>query len=248
MKVLIIEDEAMARQKLARTLAVNFPDMEIVGMASSVKESVAWLQNPENKADVIFMDVELSDGECFEIFRQVKVSSRVIMTTAYDSYAVRAFEVNSIDYLLKPIEIAALNRAVERCRTREVVDTESLLKALHPEREHRQRYLVRFNDRIVPVRTSDIAYFYSEEKNTYMVTFDGNSYVMDQSLEILSEELGQSKFFRISRNCIIAMAAITSVVKYLGNRLKVHSKPRAEFEMIVSRSRVDDFLRWLEEA
>ncbi len=112
MKVLIIEDEAMARQKLARTLTETFPDMELVGMASSVKESVAWLQNPDNKADVIFMDVELSDGECFEIFRQVEITAQVIMTTAYDSYAVRAFEVNSIDYLLKPVEPSALRRAV----------------------------------------------------------------------------------------------------------------------------------------
>ncbi len=107
---------------------------------------------------------------------------------------------------------------------------------------------MRFNDRIVPVRTADIAYFYSEEKNTYMLTFDGSRYVMDQSLEILSEETDQSKFFRISRNAIVAMAAITSVVKYLGNRLKVHTKPRSESEMIVSRSRVEDFMHWLEEA
>ncbi len=247
MKTLIVEDEMMARQNLVRTLMTNFSDIEIVGMTGSVTETVTWLGNPDNEVDIIFMDVELSDGECFEIFRKTKVNARVIMTTAYDNYAMRAFEVNSIDYLLKPINLAALQRAVERCRVQSnTLDTESLLRALRGTREYKQRYLVRFNDRIVPVRTTDIAYFFSEEKNTYMVTFDSNRYVMDQSLEILSEEIDQSQFFRISRNCIISMAAISSVVKYLGNRLKVIAKPKPEFEMVVSRSRVDDFLHWLD--
>ncbi len=237
----------MAQQSLARTLTQHYPDLRIVGMTGSVRDTVEWLRTPGNEADVIFMDVELSDGECFEIFRQVDVTARVIMTTAYDSYAVRAFEVNSIDYLLKPIDPAALKRAVERCRQRDAgIDAERLLSALRTPREYKQRYVVRFNDRIVPVRTADIAYFYSEEKNTYLVTCDNNRYVMDLSLDILSEELDERSFFRISRNCIISMQAISSVVKYLGNRLKVIARPRPDFELVVSRSRVEDFLRWLE--
>lgn len=237
----------MAQQSLQRTLTEHFPDLRVVGTAVSVKQAVEWLRTPGNEADVIFMDVELSDGDCFEIFRQVEVKARVIMTTAYDSYAVRAFEVNSIDYLLKPIEPAALRRAVERCRAQSgSIDAERLLAAIRGPREYKQRYVVRFNDRIVPVKTSDIAYFYSEEKNTYLVTADDNRYVMDLSLDILSEELDQRGFFRISRNCIVSMSAIGSVVKYLGNRLKVIARPRPDFEMVVSRSRVDDFLRWLE--
>lgn len=247
MKVLIVEDEIMAQQSLVRTLTQHYPDLRIVGATGSVRDTVEWLRTPGNEADVIFMDVELSDGECFEIFRQVDVTARVIMTTAYDSYAVRAFEVNSIDYLLKPIDPAALKRAVERCRQRDAgIDAERLLSALRTPREYKQRYVVRFNDRIVPVRTADIAYFYSEEKNTYLVTCDNNRYVMDLSLDILSEELDERSFFRISRNCIISMQAISSVVKYLGNRLKVIARPRPDFELVVSRSRVEDFLRWLE--
>lgn len=247
MRVLIVEDEIVAQQSLARILVQEFPDMRIVGTAGSVRETVNWLRTPGNVADVIFMDVELSDGDCFEIFRQVKISAQVIMTTAYDCYAVRAFEVNSIDYLLKPIDPSALRRAVERCRAhRGQFDTERLLDAIGRPREYKQRYIVRFNDRIVPVKTSDIAYFYSGEKNTYLVTFDDNRYVMDQSLDILSEELDTRGFFRISRNCIVSMSAIASVVKYLGNRLKVIARPRPDFDMVVSRSRVDDFLHWLE--
>lgn len=219
MRVLIVEDEIMARQSLARALTQHFPDLHIVGTTGSVRETVGWLRTPGNVADVIFMDVELSDGDCFEIFRQIDVTARVVMTTAYDSYAVRAFEVNSIDYLLE---------------------------AVAPPRGRKQRYVVRFNDRIVPVKTADIAYFYSEEKNTYLVTVDNNRYVMDLSLDILSEELDERNFFRISRNCIVSMQAIASVVKYLGNRLKIIARPHPDFEMVVSRSRVDDFLRWLE--
>lgn len=233
MNVLIVEDEMMAQANLARALTQHFPDVRIVGTTGSVRETVLWLRTPGNSADVIFMDVELSDGDCFEIFRQADVTARVIMTTAYDNYAVRAFEVNSIDYLLKPIDPAALRRAV-------------LLNAIRGPREYKQRYVVRFNDRIVPVQTTDIAYFYSEEKNTYLVTSDNNRYVVDQSLDVLSDELDPGRFFRISRSCIIAMPAIVSIVKYLGNRLKITARPRPEFEMVVSRSRVDDFLKWLE--
>ncbi|MGN1233523.1 MAG: LytR/AlgR family response regulator transcription factor, partial [Candidatus Cryptobacteroides sp.] len=112
MKVLIVEDEPMAQANLCRTLLREYSDIEVVGMTGSVRETVAWLNNPENRPDVIFMDVELSDGDCFEIFREVEVNARVVMTTAYDSYAVKAFEVNSIDYLLKPVDKEALDRAV----------------------------------------------------------------------------------------------------------------------------------------
>lgn len=183
MNVLIVEDEMMAQANLARALTQHFPDVRIVGTTGSVRETVLWLRTPGNSADVIFMDVELSDGDCFEIFRQADVTARVIMTTAYDNYAVRAFEVNSIDYLLKPIDPAALRRAVERCRVRSGgIDPDVLLNAIRSPREYKQRYVVRFNDRIVPVQTTDIAYFYSEEKNTYLVTSDNNRYVVDQSL------------------------------------------------------------------
>lgn len=247
MNVLIVEDEMMAQANLARALTQHFPDVRIVGTTGSVRETVLWLRTPGNSADVIFMDVELSDGDCFEIFRQADVTARVIMTTAYDNYAVRAFEVNSIDYLLKQIDLAALRRAVERCRVRSGgIDPDVLLNAIRSPREYKQRYVVRFNDRIVPVQTTDIAYFYSEEKNTYLVTNDNNRYIMDQSLDVLSDELDPGRFFRISRSCIIAMLAIVSIVKYLGNRLKITARPRPEFEMVVSRSRVDDFLKWLE--
>ena len=246
MKALIIEDETAAARNLAAILRQTAPDVEIVATLESVEESVEWLRsNPH--PDLLFMDIHLADGDSFRIFDAVEVTAPVVFTTAYDQYALEAFRVNSIDYLLKPIDLAALRRAVERCRVRSGgVDPDVLLNVIRSPREYKQRYVVRFNDRIVPVQATDIAYFYSEEKNTYLVTNDNNRYIMDQSLDVLSDELDPGRFFRISRSCIIAMPAIVSIVKYLGNRLKITARPRPEFEMVVSRSRVDDFLKWLE--
>jgi DNA-binding LytR/AlgR family response regulator len=250
MRVLIVEDEIMAQNSLIRVLSQNFPDLDVVGTTTSVKGAVSWLKDPENSADIIFMDVELSDGVCFEIFRQVEVKSKVIMTTAYDSYALKAFEAGSIDYLLKPIEITDLKRAVARCRmSGGNFDYEALAKALgmgQEKKDYKEKYIVRFNDRIVPLQTSNIAFVYSEEKNNYLTTFDGDRYIIDSSLDVISDELNPSLFFRISRGCIVNTKAIQSIIKQAGGRLLIKSNPPASFEMTVSRSRVDDFLGWLE--
>lgn len=251
MKVLIIEDEIMAQKSLVRLLSQNFPDITVVNILSSVKGAVSWLKDNPDAADVIFMDVELSDGVCFEIFRQTNVKAKVIMTTAYDHYAVKAFETGSVDYLLKPIDSTALKRAVARCRmSGGMVDVEQLLKAVGnnaaPKKEYKERYIIRFNDRIVPLQTSDIAYVYSEEKNNYLVTSDGHKYVIDSSLDVIYEDMNPRDFFRISRGCIMSMKAIRSIVKQAGGRLRIMTDPESPFEMTVSRSRVDDFLAWIE--
>ena len=251
MNVLIVEDEIMAQKSLMRLLTQNFPDMQIVGCTSSIKGTVAWLNDPTNRADVIFMDVELADGECFEIFRQTDVKAKVIMTTAYDSYALKAFEAGSIDYILKPVDPSALKRAVARVRmSGGLLDTEALLKAIGDgsgtKKEYKERYIVRFNDRIIPLLTSNVAYIYSEEKNNYLVTFDEERYIIDSSLDVISEEFNPADFFRISRGCIVSMKAIKSIIKQVGGRLRIVAEPASSFEMTVSRSRVEDFLKWLE--
>ena len=250
MKVLIVEDEIMAQKSLIRVLAQHFPDMSVVATTTSVKGTVDFLKSPENNVDVIFMDVELSDGVCFEIFRQVDVKAKVIMTTAYDSYALKAFEAGSIDYLLKPVDPEALTRAVSRCRARsEQIDVDALMKALGgspAKKEYKERFIIKFNDRIVPLQASQIAYVYSEEKNNYLVTVDGQKYIIDSSLDVMNEELDPDCFFRISRSCIIAMKSITSILKQAGGRLRITAEPKSSFEMTVSRSRVDDFMTWLE--
>ena len=171
MKAFIVEDELIAQNKLSRMLKEAFDDVEIVGSASSVKDTLEWLRTPENEADVIFMDVELADGNCFNIFREQEIKANVVMTTAYDSYAIKAFEAGSLDYLLKPIEPEALARAVSRCRNRlNVPRIEDALKAEEQQRRYKDRFLVRIGDQIIPIMTADIAYIHSESKSNYIFT------------------------------------------------------------------------------
>ena len=269
MNALIVEDEPRAQRILENLLRTHFPEVAVTGITASVKETLSWLSS--HKADVIFMDVELSDGNCFDIFAQAPVDAQVVMTTAYDSYAVDAFKVNSVDYLLKPVDVDDLKRAVERVRQRLAqpagdggkagVDYSKVLEAfqaLQAEEAafpaavsagpHREKFLIRLNDRIVPVHVNDIAYFYSESKNSYIVTKAGVTYVLDDSLDTIEQGLSPKGFFRISRSCIVAESVIDSVSKLLGGRLRlslVRGVP-AETDLTVSRARADAFLQWLE--
>ncbi|MBQ9410068.1 MAG: response regulator transcription factor [Bacteroidales bacterium] len=247
MRALIIEDEARAREHMKNLLAQHFPATEVVGATGSVKESVEWLMsNPD--PDVIFMDVELTDGLSFDIFNQVEINSPVIMTTAYDQYAIQAFEVNAVDYLLKPIELKDLQRAVARIASGEASAPSGDAVRSLMDQARKEKFLIRLNDRIVPVRVADIAYFYSEDKNTYMVTEAGTTYVLDDSLDALVETLAPDAFFRISRSCIMAEKTIDSISKLMGGRLRISVRPgtAALTDFTVSRARVDGFMKWLE--
>ena len=248
MKALIIEDEKMAQANLARLLKNSFPEMEIVAMIDSVRGAVEFL-SASPKLDVIFMDVELSDGICFEIFRSVQISAPVIMTTAYDSYAVKAFEAGSIDYLLKPIETDALLRAVGRARERRnpSASIEMLLAALGQDsKKYKEKSVVRCGDRIIPIQSSDIALFFSEDKANYLLTKNGERYLIESTIDTLESELDPSKFYRISRGCIVALSAIKSVSRNSTGRLVVISQPASPVELTVSRARAEGFISWLE--
>lgn len=249
MKILIVEDEAMARNRLARMINDNFSGLEIVGMTGSIAETVKWLETPSNRADVIFLDIELSDGVCFEIFRKTAVTAKVIMTTAYDNYAIKAFEAGSVDYLLKPVELSSLQRALSRCHSDSILPadlTEVISHLSFPAKSYKERFIVRFNDYIIPILTSDIAYIYSEDKYNYIITKSNNKYIVDSSLDIIMGEISPEQFFRISRSCIISLSAIKSVVKHIGGRLRIMASPPPSFDMLTSRSRTDDFIKWLE--
>lgn len=258
--VLIVEDELPAQANLSRALERRFESLRIVGAQSSVRGTLEWLRNPANRADIIFMDVELSDGMCFDIFAEVDVHAKVVITTAYDNYAVRAFRINSIDYLLKPIDPEELEGAVERCirslkadeanrqASVQPIDIEALKSALTGggEPTFRKRFVVRFGDRLSVIETTQIAYFYAEDKSTHLVTNEGRRYILDQSLDQLSEELSPADFFRISRNCTVSIRAIAGISKHPSNRLKVNLIPKPDFDAFVSRSRTTDFMTWLE--
>lgn len=250
MNVLIIEDESVARQLLGRMLTQHFPDITVCGMLDSVDQSVAWLES-HPAPDLIFMDVQLADGTCFDIFDRTVIGCPVVMTTAYDNYAAKAFEVDSVDYLLKPVGLPDLQRAIERYRNRRKtpeLDIARLRAALASDtgRSYKQRYLLRFNDKLVMVDTAQIAYFHSEKGCTYLTTVTGEEYLMDTSLDTLCEEVDPARFFRISRSCIISNAGIGSVAKRLGNRLKLKLKPEKGIDSFVSRAKTAEFIAWLE--
>lgn len=256
MKTLIVEDERLAQNTLCKALARNFPDMEVVAVRESVKGTLEWLRTPGNTADLIFMDVELQDGNCFEIFKQETITAKVIMTTAYDKYAVKAFEAGSVDYLLKPYDDEALLRAVSRCRTTsENFDVNVLLAAMRKftmdrkdeQRNYRRRFIVRLGQKIIPIETTDIAYFYVDGKSKYIIKNDGTQYFFDQPTESLIDELDSRIFFRISRNYIISSYAIQGIERVYGGRLKILVSPPSErhSDMIVARSRVSEFMAWL---
>lgn len=255
LNVLIVEDEIPAQTNLRRIIEQHFDDLRIVGIQSSVVGTVEWLRDPANRPDIIFMDVQLSDGMCFDIFARTEVRGKVVITTAYDDYAIKAFRVNSVDYLLKPIVPEDLQAAVERCRRAleserpvPAPDAELLRSVLaQAGREYKKRFVVRIGDKISVVGTEQIAYFYAEDKYTYLVTSDARRLILDTSLDAASEQVDPRRFFRLSRNCTASIGAIAGISRHLSNRLKVSLEPKPDFEVFVSRSRTADFMNWLED-
>lgn len=254
-KVLIVEDEIPAQITLKKLIDKCCPDSQIVMTLTSVNSTVKWLEENPEGADVIFMDVELSDGICFEIFEKVKISANVIITTAYDNYAINAFKINSLDYLLKPIIDEDLKRAWQRCIERIEAHREPNIEALldivskassNIDKEYKKRFIVKAGEKIVIIPVDDIAYCYSEDKSTYAVCRNGARRLLDYSLDTVQEMLDPKLFFRISRSCIVSINSIENISKHLGTRLKLQLNPKTEENMVVSRSRTSDFLEWLD--
>ena len=222
---------------------------------SSVRSTIKWLEENPEGADVIFLDVELSDGICFDIFDKVDINAQVIITTAYDNYAINAFRINSVDYLLKPIVESDLSRAWERCKERMEQRTTPNLEALldivsragaSRDKEYKKRFIVKMGEKIIIIPVEDIAYCYSEDKSTYAVNRNGTRRLLDYSLDTVQEMLDPKLFFRVSRSCIVSINSIENISKHLGTRLRLQLTPPSEDEVVVSRSRTSDFLEWLD--
>jgi DNA-binding LytR/AlgR family response regulator len=249
MKVLIVEDERPAQMQLERLLNVHFPDNEVMAVLTSVEKAADWLA--VNHPDLIFMDVELSDGQCFEIFKRVDVTAPVIITTAYDHFAIKAFKVNSVDYLLKPIDGLEFVKAVEKSSQRnkagqtDLKMLEQLLQKSVP-KEFKKRFITKHNDQIHVLQVEEIAYFYAEEKATFLVSRNGKRFFTEYSLDNLEVQLDPTLFFRLSRACIANIQAVKSVSKHFNSRLKIKLEPAFLEDVLVSRIRVPDFLKWLE--
>ncbi len=251
MNVLIIEDEKPAARRLSRLLSEQGVDVST--MLHSVEESVDWFQKNEHP-DLIFLDIQLSDGLSFEIFDLIEVNSAIIFTTAYDEYALQAFKLNSIDYLLKPIDDEELSKALEQYRSlsepnkKLSLDFNDIKKLLvNPlEREYKKRFTARVGQHIKIINADEIECFYSENKGTYAFTTEGRNFLLDATLEQLEKELEPAVFFRVSRKFFININHIKDIISYTNSRLKISLNHFKEQEIIVSRERVRDFKLWLE--
>ncbi|SHH40606.1 LytR/AlgR family response regulator transcription factor [Flavobacterium defluvii] len=254
MITLIIEDEKPAARLLQRKLEKL--DVTVETMLHSVEESVEWFANNQHP-DLIFLDIQLSDGLSFEIFEKIDIKSAIIFTTAYDEYALKAFKLNSIDYLLKPIDEDDLEAAVSKFKSRLPkttaetsniqLDFEQIRQMLsNPfEKTYKKRFTVKIGQHLKVITKEEIECFFSENKGTYIHTYDNRNYLIDSTLEILEQELDKKDFFRVSRKFIVPLQAIKEIQVYTNSRLKVILPTYKEDEVIVSREKVQDFKSWL---
>ncbi len=250
MKVVIIEDEKLAAERLQELILKCEPQALILGVKDSVKKSVEWF-NTNPSPDLVFMDIQLADGLSFEIFEKTIVSCPVIFTTAFDEYAIRAFKVNSIDYLLKPIDLNELKAAIEKFRKTHIAGQikssdvfDKVLNALT--NNYKQRFVIKVGEHIRSVSTDQIHYFFSLEKATFLHTSDNHNYVIDYSLEQVESLVDPEKFFRVNRKYIIAFGSVKDIITYSNSRLKLELEHSDDQDVIVAREKVSNFKQWLD--
>jgi DNA-binding LytR/AlgR family response regulator len=252
MKILIIEDEPQAAERLASLVKSLKPAAEIVGQLDSIKRSVVWLQE-QPKPDLIFMDIQLADGLSFEIFEKQPVQSPIIFTTAYNEYALKAFKVNSIDYILKPVDKDELSAAFAKYdallspRTDPGKMMESISYAMQMlTRKYKERFVIKVGEHLRAVEVHDILFFFSQEKTTFAQTREGRKHILDFTMDQLEELLNPDRFFRINRKYIIATDSIQDMISHVNSRLKLVLKTSDDDDIIVARERVQEFKDWLD--
>lgn len=253
MEVLIIEDEPLAAERLAILLHKYDPSVRIMERLDSVEEAVRWF-DCKPAPDLLLLDIRLSDGLSFDIFEQTTIPCPIIFTTAYDQYAIQAFKVNSIDYLLKPIAYNDLSRAMGKLKhlIRDSVGPSSpdltrlaeAIRRIH--KPFKTRFIIRFGDRIQFKQTEEIAYFYADGKIVYLVTPENRRYIIEYTLEEMEELLDPVVFYRLNRKFTVRIEAVKEIRLYSGSRLKVLLHPMAESEVIVSREKATEFKNWLD--
>jgi DNA-binding LytR/AlgR family response regulator len=251
MRILIIEDEKPAAAQLSRILLKELPDAQIVGPLASIAESKKWF-NEEEQPDLIFLDIHLADGPSFEIFKDAALSAPIIFCTAFNQYALEAFKLNSVDYLLKPVEPEDLKRALAKFRKQHKNDglnPELIVKMLQTagKQPYKMRFVIKVGERLNVVETKDIHFFHSAEKTTFAQTMQGKSYPLDHSLDKLEHIIDPTDFYRISRKYLVRYEAIEEVRSYSSSRLKLVLKNHREENVLVSRDRTADFKEWLDQ-
>lgn len=253
MKIAIIEDEEPSAKRLSKLINEIDPSVEILTQLESVSSAIDWFNEHENP-DLIFSDIQLSDGLSFDIFRNVKIDCPIIFTTAFDQYAIDAFKVNSIDYLLKPLKKEELKTAIEKFHKlggqagKSSVDISKLLEAIHlPKSEFKKRFVIRYGEHIKTIMIEDVAYFNTEDKINFLTTKEGRRYTIDYNLDALEAILDPKIFFRINRQFIIGIHAISDMFSYSKSRVLIKLNPPSKHETIVSTERSGDFKLWLDD-
>ena len=250
MNIIIVEDEKPAARLLQRK--VEKLGLQVSKMLHSVEESIYWFTTNQHP-DLIFLDIQLSDGLSFEIFEKIDIQSAVIFTTTYDEYALRAFKLNSIDYLLKPIDEVDLAIAISKFQNQfqkksiTSLDFETIKKMMvNPmDRSYKKRFTIKLGQQLKMITIDEVECFYSENKGTYLHTLDNRDYLLDQTLEQLENELNPKEFYRVSRKFILPMKAIKEIQIYSNSRLKIILPTYKDDEVVVSREKVTDFKSWL---
>lgn len=248
MKAIIIEDEMVAVKNLNSILNEVAPDINIIGVLDSVKSAVNYFRQNE-MPDLVFADIQLADGESFSIFKEVEITCPVIFTTAFDSYALEAFKVNSIDYLLKPIEPEHVKRALNKLSNLSSAElrnyVERISQVIPKEADYIKTFLVNYRDKLIPVTTSQIAFLYTKNETVNLTTFEGKEWVVEYTLETIMSKLNPTDFFRANRQFIIAHRAVKEVIIWFGNRLAVNLVLPTKERIIISKARVSSFKKWL---
>lgn len=245
MRILIVEDEPLAAQRLERLLKELLPQGEIVGKTASVRQTCAWLlSNPQ--PDLAFLDIQLGDGLSFEIFERCPLSCPVIFTTAYDAYALQAFKLNSIDYLLKPVAPEELTKALAKLQRWQAPQPMAYeMASLHLQKNYKERFLIKLGENLQAVPVQDVLYFVNENRATFLTDTDGRRHLIDYSLNQLEELIDPEQFFRINRQQMLRFEAIEKMVAWSSQRLKLTLKHTDE-PALVSRERVQEFKAWLD--
>ena len=249
-RVIIVEDETAAVVNLRSMLAAVAGDIEVIAVLESVAEAVEYFSNRPS-ADIIFMDIHLADGDSFRIFKSVNIDIPIIFTTAYDEYALEAFKVNSIDYLLKPYKEDELRRALDKLQrlTASERQQQQLNREQIVEREHSasvQTMLVRYKDKIVPINMDEVAFFYTYAERVTLTTLKGECYPVEKSLEALQQQLSDERFFRANRQFIVSRSAVKDIAVWFGNRLALNLTVETPERIIISKARVPEFKQWLQ--
>ena len=249
MRIVVIEDESLAVDKLKRYLQKYDSEILILETLASISEAVIWFQNNDDY-DVVFMDIQLTDGLSFEIFNQVQINKPIIFTTAFDEYAIDAFKVNSVDYILKPITFTDISKALHKLKKMQAIfagneSMENLMQTVAKKKE-KDRFLVRLGNHIHSIKTTEIALFYADGRTVYLLTKGGKKFILEYTLEDLSNVLNETEFFRVNRTFIVNINGITDVLVYSNSRLKITPTIKVEKEIIVSREKVSIFKKWFE--